>query len=240
MMVDMSARWWRSGTLFLHWCEFLSLAAEARDRAIQAEAASSGSTLVGEALSAILFSAMATEAFINELAEVAAYHADVLPGMGVPGAQALADLAATLDRIEEEKRPDQIEEKYRRASEMLSGHAFPAGEAPFQDFARLIKLRNDLVHPRNRDRTTDAGHVEPGSKVIRDLQQGGRTTTRGRRPDDVPGGASWLFEIANVGTASWAYGAAREIVKAAIELLPDRRDFSILAMMRRQFQVAPQ
>ncbi len=122
----------------------------------------------------------------------------------------------------------------------LSGHAFPRGEAPFQEFAWLVKLRNDLVHPRNHDRTTPTGHMEPSSAAVRHLQRCGLTTTRGNDPDDVQGDVSWLLEIETSGVASWAYGAAREIIAALTEMFPDNRQFTIMAMMRRQLQIAPQ
>jgi hypothetical protein len=177
-MIDFTGR----GAFFPHWFEFLRLAAQSRDRAQQAAANAQGQP-TSEALTAILFSALATEALINELPEAAAR--SVYPHPDKPGLDTLADLAATLDMIE--KAQGQIDLKYQLASKILGGRTFPPGEAPFQDFANLITLRNELVHPRHRYRTTVTGHVEPVSKVVRDLQQRGLTTTRGRREDDVPG-----------------------------------------------------
>ena len=66
-----------------------------------------------------------------------------------------------------------------------------------------------------------AGHVEPASKVVRDLQQRGLTTTKGRSKGDVPGGTSWLEEIKSSGVAGWGYNAAREIMVALLMMLPD-------------------
>lgn len=60
-----------AGTFFPHWFEFLCLAADARDRAQQA-AGSGDEQQTTEALTAILFSALATEALINELGEMVA------------------------------------------------------------------------------------------------------------------------------------------------------------------------
>lgn len=235
-MLDMSGR--RSGAFFMHWFEFLSLASEARDRAKQVTATASPGTLPsGEALGAILFSALATEAFINELPEAAARDADLPPDVDIPGLQNLADLAATLDLIEEAQ--GQIDLKYQLASKILTGKTLDPGKAPFQDFANLIKLRNDLVHPRHRDRTRSTGHVEPISKVVRVLQRRGLTTTRGRQPHDPRGGASWLLEIESSGVANWAYAAAREIITALIEMLPDDWRFTIMDMMRGQIRRAP-
>lgn len=211
-MIDFTGR----GTFFPHWFEFLCLAAQSRDRAQQAAASGQGQP-TSETLTTILFSALATEALINELAEAAARSDNLHPD--VSGFDTLADLAATLDMIE--KAQGQIELKYQLASKILTGKTFPPGEAPFQDFANLITLRNELVHPRHRDRTTVAGHVEPVSRVVRDLQQRGLTTTRGRREGDVPGGMSWLQEIKSSGVASWAYNTAREIITALLSMLPD-------------------
>lgn len=205
-----------AGTFFPHWFEFLCLAADARDRARLA-AGSGDERQTTEALTAILFSALATEALINELGEMAARTVNMQ--LIVQGLDVVADLATMLDMTE--KAQGQIDLKYQLASKVLTGKTFPRGQAPFQDFANLITLRNELVHPRHRDRTTPAGHVEPVSKVVRDLQQRGLTTSRGRRPGDVPGGISWLEEIKSSGVANWAYDSARQIIIAVLAMLPD-------------------
>jgi hypothetical protein len=140
----------------------------------------------------------------------------------VPGLDTMTDLATMLDMTE--KAQGQIDLKYQLTSKILTGKTFPRGQAPFQDFVTLVALRNELVHPRHRDRTTPAGHVEPVSRVVRDLQQRGLTTSRGRRPGDVPGGMSWLDEIKSSGVANWAYGAARQIIIAVLTMLPDDDD----------------
>lgn len=229
-MIDFTGR----GTFFPHWFEFLGLAAQARDRAQQAAAGGEGQP-TSEALTAILFAALATEALINELPEAASRAANLHPD--VPGLDILADLAATLDMTE--KAQGQIDLKYQLASKILAGKTFPPGEAPFQDFANLITLRNELVHPRHRDRTTAAGHVEPVSRVVRDLQQRGLTTTRGRGPGDVPGGVSWLGEIKSSGVASWAYNAAREIIVALLGMLPDDGGLPTTPLFRDRIKDMP-
>jgi hypothetical protein len=139
------------------------------------------------------------------LAEAAARNPDPLPESAMPGAQVLADLAAVLFEIEDTRGP--IVLKYQMASKILRGAKFVSGQGPFQDFADLVRLRDDLVHPRHRDKTTDAGHVQPGSKVIRDLQQRGFTISKGRQPGDAPGGISWLDEIESNGV--WRAGLIR-------------------------------
>jgi hypothetical protein len=205
------------GVFFPHWFEFLNLAAEARDRARGAAIAKGLEKPTADALTAIIYSALACEALINELSEAAARTNGLLPG--TPGLDTLIDLAATLDLIERSR--GQMDLKYLLASKILSGSTFPRGEAPFQEFANLIALRNELVHPRHLDRTTSSGYVEPISKVIKDLQQRGLTTTRGRSPGDIPGGISWLEEIKSSGAAGWAYSAAHDIIIAILKMLPE-------------------
>jgi hypothetical protein len=227
----------RRGAFFSHWFRFLCLAAEARDEA-RKMGTGPGASPAKEALNAILFSALAVEAFINELAEAAARNPDPLPESARQGAQALADLAALLSEIEDARGP--IGLKYQLTSKILRGETFVAGRAPFQDFADLVRLRDELVHPRHRDKTTDAGHVQPVSRIVRDLQQRGLTTTTGRRPGDVPGGISWLDEIQSGGVANWAYKAAREIIVAVLEMLPDDDNLSTTHLFRNRLDSMPQ
>ena len=80
---------------------------------------------------------------------------------------------------------------------------------------------DELVHPRHRDETTKAGHVRPRSRVIKNLQQQGLTTTGGRAQGDTPGGISWVQEVESSGVASWAYNAAKEIIVAVLRMLPE-------------------
>ena len=205
-----------TGAFFVHWFELLCAAAEARNKAEEIQTANTNA-MPHEALSAILFSALATEAFINELPEAAARDTHGSWMTGLPGVQQLRDLATTLDAIEEGQ--GSVELKYHMASKILAGRTLEADKTPFQQFALLVKVRNEIAHPRHRDRTRE-GYIEPSSAAIRDLQQRGMTRTRGRRPGDVPGGMSWLNELECVRTAGWAYQAAREIIAAVLTMLP--------------------
>jgi hypothetical protein len=233
-MIDLSGS--GLGTFFPHWFEFLCLAAQARDRAQQAAADSGGEQPTSEALTAILFSVLAAEALINELPEAAARTVNLHPD--VPGLSTMVNLAVRLDEAEQAKT--QIDLKYQIVSKILSGKKFPRGEAPFQDFVNLAMLRNELVHPRHRDRTTEAGHIEPISKVVRGLQQRRLTNTRGRRKGDVPGGVSWLEEIKSSGVASWAYDSAREIITALLIMLPDNSGLPTTLLFRARIKDMPQ
>jgi hypothetical protein len=226
-----------AGAFFVHWFHFLCFAAEARDKAGEIQAANPDAWPAREALSAILFSALATEAFINELAEAAARDS-AEPYSAVPGVSVLADLAVTLSTIEEAQ--GQIGLKYHMARKILTGAMFDPSRAPFQAFGSLIKLRNDLVHPKHLDRTRPSdrtrpgGYIEPQSSVVRDLQQQGLTNTKGRKPGDPAGGTSWLNEISCSRTATWAHKAARDIIAELLGALPDDCRLSLMAMFRQR------
>jgi hypothetical protein len=201
-----------------HWPEFMHFAAEARDAAIQVETANPKASPMRDALSAILFSALAAEAFINELPEAASRDVYCIRDLQLPAAPVLDDLALTLNAMEQAH--EGIQPKYDAARKILTGRAFDHGVAPFQDFNDLMKLRNDLVHPRHRDQTTGLGHTEPASPVVRDLQRRGLTRTRGRRRGDPMGGMSWLSEIYCGRTAAWAHKAACDVIVELIRALP--------------------
>jgi len=154
------------GAFFVHWFELLCIATGARDRAKDVQTASPDAW-PHEALGGIIFSTLAAEAFINELAEAAARDAGGQWMTGRPGVDLLRDLADTLDEIEDAQGTVGL--KYQMASKILSGRTFDAGEALFQEFATLTRIRNEIVHPRHRDRTRPGGHIEPASAAIRNF-----------------------------------------------------------------------
>lgn len=91
-----------------------------------------------EALTAVLFSVVALESFINELVDLAS-------GIGddedppEPRFLALADVMEEIDHAS-------LASKFLMAKWFLSGKSYDKSKAPYQDFAALIKVRNGLVH----------------------------------------------------------------------------------------------
>ena len=112
--------------MFYHWFHLLCLAREACDKANEIEAADANA-MSHDALSSILFAALATEAFINELAEAAARdtHGDWMTG--VPRVTEIRELADKLDAIE--RTHGSVNRKYRPASTILSEASCPRGRA---------------------------------------------------------------------------------------------------------------
>ena len=175
-------------------------------------------SLPASSITAIIMSALAVEAFINELAEMADMVQLSREGIASTAADLLQDLANALSEVENDKGSTAL--KYQMAYKILSGHTFPRGDSPFQEFRQLFKLRDLLVHLRPGDRHSSSGHVEPRESLIRDFQHKGLTRTRGRGPGDPLGGTSWLQEIETAQMAAWAYCAACGIIRTVGEAIP--------------------
>jgi hypothetical protein len=226
-----------SGGMFVtHWFHYLSMAREAGESGIIQAAQEGTKRYFAHSLVVIVFAALSVEAFINELAEMSGRDADLFPDRGRTSywpseIQVLADMATAVREVEDSR--GRVTEKYERAHEVLSGSALDRGAQPYQDFRDLMKLRDDLVHLRQRDRTDGHGFVSPESGVVRRLQQLGRTLTQGHRPGDPGGGTSWLNELQTPEIAEWAYNAAVNIITAIGMLLPDVPPSGISMMKQR-------
>src|SRR5712692_388025 len=146
--------------LTTHWFHYLMAARQARDRTAAA-LAEEPSAAPPDALVAILMSALAVEAFINQLAEAADFAANPPRSPHSPVLALLRDLAAVLGEIESDKGP--IAAKYQMAARILSGHTFERGAQPFAHFRDLMSLRNLLVHLRPGDTVQEGGYIVPSA-----------------------------------------------------------------------------
>lgn len=148
--------------------------------------------------------ALAAEAFINELAEFADY---IAPR---PDTAPLTDVAVTLNELEDAHATTQL--KYQMAAKVLSGRMFPKDQAPFQDFDKLMRLRNLLVHLKpSEPRYIPTGHA-PSNKFVRDFDQRNLTNEREW---------SWLHRLASEGMATWSHDSALAIIRAIGAMLPN-------------------
>jgi hypothetical protein len=168
-------------------------------------------------------SAIALEAFINDLAraaEFAVWEEEQFGRPLAPDMEPLRDLGDTLHEVESSRGTTEL--KFQIAAKVLSGRTFRRGKQPYQDFAGLIGLRNDIVHlgPRAGDSLAEGNLIVPRSRVVRNLQQKGLTRTPGRKPGDVPGGTPWLSELTTPGVARWAYASATNMMREVCEMLP--------------------
>lgn len=138
-----------------------------------------------DALVAILFSAVALEAFIMDLALIAAADSQLLRRTDL---QALANI---LDETESSR--GSIRLKFLFAKSILSGKPYEKGSLPYQDFDILFILRDSIIHMKP-ERITGEPH-----KVLQRLQ----AKNLCELPDPHITG-SWLGQVSTRTVARWA------------------------------------
>lgn len=171
---------------------------------------------VADALTAIVFSAVALEAFINEAGRFAAL--PPVPGETIPGS--VSAFAALAEEIEESRGPLNL--KFLLAKHFFTGQPYDKGVPPYQDFDLLIRLRNALVHPKPEEKFEfDAERrllvATPHSLVAR-LRS--KNILAEFEPDIPASLISWLGTRA---VARWACNAASEMVRSIIDAAPESR-----------------
>jgi hypothetical protein len=193
--------------------QLLIIAWGARDRAFAAK--TDQMNWSSDATIAIILSAAATEGFINELAEL------------VNGRKKCADafrispqVSAFGDALEEAERSRaSIRLKYLIASQTLSGQMFDKGKHPYQDFERLIKLRDDHMHLK----PLDTEPVSEGGVLVTKPPPYIEAFTAQGLAQKVDKGVSlaWLHRVQTAEMADWACRTALNIILAVLDMFPD-------------------
>jgi len=124
----------RAGVRFLESGMLFSVALQAA-KSIKADDPRAGGQL--PTLTSIVFSVISLEAFLNEMTESAEDNAtmDYEPEAVATFAYMMRDMEAA-----------SLETKFIMSSWVLTGKSLSRAAQPFQDFASLIALRNQLVH----------------------------------------------------------------------------------------------
>lgn len=179
-----------------------NVAAEAAQRATDAERADPG-TVTTDTLVSLILAAASTEAFINELPRhVLDFGPDVRPYLAeTPEGRELLGIHDALETMEEENA--QILSKYIVASMVLPGIPLNKGTQPYQDFARLIGLRNAIMHMKIQEHPAE-GKIE---KLLSYFQS--RKWTYDPGPNVVVIG--WLSQIQTPQIARWACRSAAAV-----------------------------
>jgi hypothetical protein len=160
-----------------------------------------------DALVSIIFSALALEAFINEI--------PALAKCGKQDGSTEAFLDKLIDAIEEsnsEKKNTQ--HKFMLASEALNS-GFKKGDKLYQNFADLFKLRDCLVHLKPEDIIEEGENGEIkyfGRKLLQNLRGKGIYL-------DTPA-ESIISKVSTAKAAFWACNTVSEMVNAILDKLP--------------------
>ncbi len=180
------------------------------------------------AITAVVFSAVALEAFINELPEFAM----AVPVAKPPVVEAFAALAGEVERSH-----GSIELKFLLASALLAGRAYDRGTQPYQDFKLLVDLRNELVHYKPRDKVQLRSGDDAGSAfavVPRNLVR--RLASRKLIDAAMVERASFLGLLGTPVVAAWACNAAVAMVRSVVAMLPDSPLKEVVQFQANSFQ----
>jgi hypothetical protein len=175
-----------------------NIAADAAQRAHDIKAASPKACTT-DTVGAILLAAMSTEAFINELGTRLLF--ELSPELS--DLERWTSVGTLLEQLEKENA--QIKTKYLWVSQILPGCPLTKGKRPFQDFSRLIDMRNDIVHPKA---------LEKEPKYLQDFSQ---KRWLYNKPTDEPKLAGWLFQLETPEIAAWACRAALGVITNFVE-----------------------
>ena len=165
------------------------------------------------ALDAILYSAVAVEGFPNDFVKhierVVGGEKESLPS----SLQAIYNILPDL----EEARV-QLRTKYKIMHYLLAGTTPDPGKQPWQDFEFLLKLRNEMVHPK----CGDIENVVPPKypKKSHDLIAGlrARNISHFHAQDVVSW--PWTKHLENQKAAAWAVRTACSVIKAICDSVP--------------------
>jgi hypothetical protein len=206
-----------------------AIACQARDRAV-ARDAEDERAFNGDALTAVVMAALTTEAFINDIAASFAFHRDGVDHLAQELPQISESIPAWM-RLFAGVMTDAVASnvelriKYQIAAQILDGHRFDTGENPYQDFNRLVVLRNTLAHLKPEQVDLEKGST--GQSLYIFFRDKGMTRNHPtgfiRGPDgnlvDVP--RSGVSDIQTGAVATWACTTARGIIEGLCSKMAD-------------------
>jgi hypothetical protein len=188
-------------TVYTSW-HIWNVAADAASQA-KVKKAAQPKVVTADSVSAIILSAVATEAFINELGA----HLSSLQKLELKNAEDWITVGILLEEFEAERM--QVAAKYLFASKLLPGKPLKKGEQPFQNFQLLIATRNDFVYPKAQQKPP---------KYFAQLE---RLELTYHKKTDEPKLAGWMTQLATPEMACWACRSAHDIIWNIIERFRD-------------------
>jgi hypothetical protein len=173
------------------------------------------------ALVSVVFSVIALEAFINEMTEFA----QNLTLPKTPEVIVFIQMMGEADHTS-------LEFRLQLAHWILTGRLMDKGSQPYQDFALLISLRNDLVHTRPNDLFTQG--VSTNEEVHKRLV----TKFRSKNilaDEDEPSG-SWTYLVQTRAVAEWSARTVAAVVAEVCSGTSKSGFQKVLTGIKEQFQ----
>jgi len=190
------------GVVHFHTIQLFYLARTAALRA--REDSKRPNALTDDALVAVVMAAFAAEAFINEVSTNLRMYGNSQDDWN-PLTESLAACAMAITGAEGSR--SSTKEKFKAAAKALDPQWRGAQSEAFQDFGRLLKLRDAIVHLK----------PEAHAEVTRVTEELGTRVRLG-----VGANFSWFDRLQSPEVAVWAVSTARRVALALLALAPDR------------------
>ena len=155
------------------------------------------------ALISVVFSVIALESFLNEITEHARQLSAHQPT--IEGHPEIVLFAQVMGDAEEAHA--RLESKLTLANWILSGRSLNRGSQSYQDFALLLRLRNDLVHTKTNK--LFAYGTMTNEEAHRELMK--RFRNKNILANDSQTG-SWTYLIQTKAVAEWSCRTAASVV----------------------------
>jgi len=165
-----------------------------------------------EAITSIVLSCILLESFINESYEPIRYlpRTEILSGL-VNYAQCMEMMVRDMNSIEE---------KYCMALKNFSEGHFDKGKNPYQNFAMLIKIRNDIVHNKAEVQITEF-ELNGESKSKNKIPKWVRHLITCGIIFESNSVENFIDLLGSEKVATWAFESSIEIIEHLISLVPN-------------------
>lgn len=161
-----------------------------------------------DAQGALILAVAALESFVQEFAWM--LESNTFGAMDDPQLILLGD---TL--IELEKSRAQLLDKIRMSYRILTGVALGKGETSYQNLALLVRIRNELVHPKVVSVDLRAPDKKPGREFVRGLVSRGVLRKSAEASDQV-----WTRDVLVPEVAAWSVNTAHAGMTDLVSRLP--------------------
>lgn len=162
----------------------------------------------GPPLVAVVFSAMAVEAAVNEILTLVAIATDAQP-------ESVQRLRALIPAARLMERDASLETKIQLIAIALSGRPLSRDRQPLQDLTLLVATRNFLVHHRPEQIQTDDGELWTPSKMMKQLASRGLVSAP--QSPELP---SAVATLSMPSVAVWAFATACAMVNELVNHFP--------------------
>jgi hypothetical protein len=169
-----------------------------------------------DSLIAIVFSAAAIETFMNEVAAFAT-HA-TYDKTAVHEDPRVLQFARACAYIEESHGSTNL--KVQAALEVFLTTPLAKGKQPYQDFALLMRIRNEIMHGGDDQFTGIIVNFQTGKVTSKPPKLAKELASRGLKLGVERGSGSLIQWLDSADVARWACNAAATVVGAVIDAVP--------------------